>query len=415
MRDRLTQEFVAELAVDGRDRLVFEGRLPGFGVRVTPAGAKIFVAQARVDGRLCRLPVGRFPAMSVTDARTEAESMLRDMKAGRDPKIERVARVKAIEAGATTVAMLAERWLNEYVRPKLKPRTVADYEWLIEHKIKPALGHLIAARVAKEDVVKFHVEMRATPRRANYTVATFRALMTFAEDCGLRPPLSNPARKIKMYRERPRERFLSEAEIGQAADGISKAEEEGKIGPHGAAGLRLAIFTGARSGEITAIEWPHIDWSRRLARLPDSKTNEPRTIHLSNAAIEVLKETPRVGKFVIAGAKPGEPYKNLTRAWIIARKYAGLDGVRLHDLRHSYASLAAGCGFTLQMIGKLLGHRVPATTQRYAHLARDAVADVNDQLGAAITAAISKRQQPKRSAIVADIAAARRRKDGPSR
>jgi len=195
------------------------------------------------------------------------------------------------------------------------------------------------------------------------------------------------------------ERFLSEAEIAKAAEGITAAERAGKIGPHGAAGLRLALFTGARSGEVAAIEWQHVDWGRKIIRLPDSKTNEPRTIHLSDAALEVLKTVPRSGPYVIAGAKEGEPYKNLGRAWIIARQYAGLDDVRLHDLRHSYASLAAGRGVSLQMIGKLLGHRVAATTQRYAHLARDAVAAVNDELGAAMVAAI-EREAPASAKVV---------------
>jgi integrase len=391
MQDRLTQELVADLPIDGRDRLIFDARQPGFGVRVTPAGTKIFIAQARVDGRLRRLAVGRFPATSVAEGREAARSALQDMRAGRDPKSEQAQRTRAIEAGATTVAMFSDRWLDEYVRAKLKPRTIDDYERLIEQKIIPALGHLIISRVAKEDVLKFHADMRAMPRRANYAVATFRALMTYAEDCGLRPPMTNPARRIKMYRERPRERFLSEDEIGAAAEAIATAEREKKIGPHAAAGLRLALFTGARSGEITAIQWSHVDWTRKLVRLPDSKTNEPRTIHLSDAAVEVIKTVPRVGPFVIAGAKPDESYKNLTRAWGVAREYAGLDGVRLHDLRHSYASLAAGRGVSLQMIGKLLGHRVAATTQRYAHLARDAVAAINDELGAAMVAAIDKK------------------------
>jgi integrase len=120
---------------------------------------------------------------------------------------------------------------------------------------------------------------------------------------------------------------------------------------------------------------------------------------LSEAALEVLKTVPRIGRFVIAGAKPDEPYKNLGRAWIDIRANAGLQNVRLHDLRHSYASLAAGRGVSLQMIGKLLGHRVFATTQRYSHLARDAVAAVNDELGAAMQAAIAK-GQPKPATVV---------------
>ena len=178
--------------------------------------------------------------------------------------------------------------------------------------------------------------------------------------------------------------------MSAAAEAIAQAEREGKVGPFAAAGLRLALFTGARSGEITSIQWDHVDWQRRLVRLPDSKTNEPRTIHLSDAALEVLKGVPRVGPYVIAGVKHREAFKNLSRAWIVAREYAGLKDVRLHDLRHSYASLAAGRGVSLQMIGKLLGHKVPATTARYAHLARDAVQAVNDEIGAAMQAVIKK-------------------------
>jgi integrase len=286
------------------------------------------------------------------------------------------------------------------VRPKLKPRTVFDYERLLAQHIKPALGHLAVGHVSHDDVNRLHVAMAKTPRRANYVVSTVRALLNFGIKLELRPPASNPARGIRMYRERAVERFLSEAEISKAAEGIAAAERVGKIGPHGAAGLRLALFTGARSGEITAIEWSHIDWNRKIIRLPDSKTNEPRTIHLSEAAIEVLKSIPRVCKYVVAGACEDEPYKNLSRAWIVARGLAGLDDVRLHDLRHSYASLAAGRGISLQMIGKLLGHRVPATTARYAHLARDAVADINNQLGAAITAAIDKRAPATSASVV---------------
>jgi integrase len=408
MRRRLTHELVSQLPADGRDRLIFDALESGFGIRVTPAGAKIFIAHARVAGQLHRIALGRFPAMSVAAAREAGRFALREMRAGRDPQIERAAQAKAIKGGATTVAAFSERWLTDHVRPKRKPRTIHDYERLLAQKILPALGHLVVERVAKEDVLRLHVSMKDTPRRANYTVSTFRAMMTYAEDCGLRPPLSNPARRIEMYRERPRERFLSEDEIGKAAEAIATAELEGKIGPHAAAGLRLALFTGARSGEITAIEWSHVDWGRKLVRLPDSKTNEPRTIHLSDAAIEVIKTVPRVGLFVIAGVKPDEPYKNLSRAWIVTREFAGLRNVRLHDLRHSYASLAAGQGVSLQMIGKLLGHRVPATTQRYAHLARDAVAAINDDIGAAMVAAIEK--QPPRAATVSDIAVARRRK-----
>ena len=201
-----------------------------------------------------------------------------------------------------------------------------------------------------------------------------------------------------MYRERKRERFLSETEYAAAEQAIATAERKGGIGPFAAAGLRLCLYTGARQGEICSAEWARVDWTRGQVRLLDSKTG-PRTIHLNTAALDVLRALPRAGRFIIAGGKPGQSYKTLSRAWIIARKYGGLDDVRLHDLRHSYASLAANRGASLQVIGKLLGHRRVTTTARYAHLVDDTVTAVNDELGAAMTAAIA-RGRPQPAAVI---------------
>jgi integrase len=389
---KLTEEEVEGLEVDGRDRIIFDAGNSGFGVRVTPKGTKIFIAQARVGGRPRRVAIGRHPDIKVAKARALARDALADLRGGRDPKAEREARARAVGAGQMTVADFAERWLSEHVEAKLKPRTAFDYRILVEKKISPAIGHMLLAKVAKPDIIELHESMAATPRRANYVVRTIGAMMTYAEEKGLRPQNSNPCRRIKMYREKARERFMSEPEIGRTAEAITTCEREKRIGPHAAAALRLALLTGARSGELTAILWDHVDWGRRQVRLPDS--DEPgrktgaRTIYLSEAAIEVLRTVPRVGPYVIAGAKPGQPYKNLSRAWILVRTKAGLHDVRLHDVRHSYASVAAAKGHSLPMIGKLLGHRVAATTARYAHLARDAVSAVSDELGKVMAAVI---------------------------
>jgi integrase len=401
---RFTDAFLESLAADGRDRLIFDDRQPGFGVRITPTGTKIFVAQARVAGRKRRVTVGFHPEQTLAKARDEALQMLADMRRGCDPVVERKARIKAAQAGEMTISELGDKWLREHVF-KLRPRTVGNYKRLLTQFIKPVLGHLTVAHIEHDDVNKFHVAMRRTPRQANHAVATLRTLLNFAGRLGLRPPASNPARGVKMYRERVIERFLSDTEIGKAADGIDQAEQDGTITPHGAAGLRLALLTGARSGEVTAIEWTHVHPDLRLIRIPDS-IDEPgrktgaRTIHLSDAALEVLASIPRVGKFVIAGDKEDEPYKNLTRAWTKARAYAGLDDVRLHDLRHSFGSLAARKNVSLLVIGKLLGHKVPATTKRYAHLCQDVAASINDDLGAAMTAAIEKGRAKKAANVV---------------
>src|SRR5262245_18669969 len=387
---RLTEALVDSLESDGRDQLGSDRWQSGFAVRVTPTGTKIFTAQGYVNGRKRRVTVGYHPETSVARARELALQVLADMQRGNDPIVERKARASAAKASAMTVAELADKWLADYVRPKLKPHTIRDYQQLLGQHILPALGQLSVAHISRDDVVRLHVAMENIPRRANYAIATIRALLNFAIDLGLRPPGNNPARGIKNYREYKRERFLSEAEIAKAADAITNAEQKGTIGPHGAAGLRLCLFTGARSGEVTATEWSHVDWQRKQIRLPDSKTNEPRTIHLSQPALEVLRGLPRISKYVIAGRTPGEAYQNLRRAWILAREHVGLQDVRLHDLRHSFASLAASKGISLQTIGKLLGHRDPQTTARYAHLAADVVAAVHDQLGESIAAAIAK-------------------------
>jgi integrase len=391
---RLTEAIVEALKADGRDRFVFDARQPGFAVRITPTGTKILTAQGYVNSRKRRVTVGYWPETSVAQGRELALQALADMRRGNDPIIERKTRLTAAKAREMTVAQLADKWLADYVKPKLKPHTQRDYQQLLRQHILPVLGQLSVAHIGRDDVVRLHVAMAEIPRRANYAIDTIRALFNFAIELGLRPPGSNPAVGIKRYRENKRERFLSETEIAKAADAITAAEQAGTIGPHGAAGLRLCLFSGARSGEITAIEWSHVNWGRKLIRLPDSKTNEPRTIHLSEPALEILRTVPRIGRYVIAGAKPDEPYKNLRRAWIFARGRVGLDDVRLHDLRHSFASLAASKGISLQTIGKLLGHRDPQTTARYSHLATDAVAAVNEELGAALQAAIAKGSPP---------------------
>ena len=389
MTQRLTQSFVDAQIANGRDHIIFDSQLSGLGLRITPTGTRIFVAQGRVAGRKRRVTVGFADRMTLSQARTEALQTLAAMRQGADPAEDRKARLRAAQAKSLTIRELSEQWLRELVIPKLKPRTRADYQQLLAHHILPLLGNLAVAEIERRHIEQRHAAMASTPRRANYALAVTRAMLTFAVKRGLRP--NNPAVGIALYRENRRERFLSEAEIGAAADGITAAEKSGKVGPFAAGGLRLALFTGARSGEVTAFQWSQIDWERRLIRLPDSKTNEPKTIHLSDAAIEVLKERPRASAPMSLRVEGAVSHIHTFRApGSLRGNTAGLDDVRLHDLRHSYASLALGRGVSLAVIGKLLGHRNPATTQRYAHLARDAVQAVNDELGAAMQAAIRK-------------------------
>jgi hypothetical protein len=157
--------------------------------------------------------------MTLAQARTEAQQTLAAMRGGVDPAADRKARLRAAAARSITIRELSERWVAEFVIPKLKPRTAIDYQKLLTKHILPALGNLTVSEIDRDHVERLHLDMAATPRRANYTVATTRALLNYAIKRGLRPPASNPATGIKMFRERARERFLSEAEMGTAAGG----------------------------------------------------------------------------------------------------------------------------------------------------------------------------------------------------
>ena len=257
---------------------------------------------------------------------------------------------------------LAAKWMAEHVRPKLKPRTVSDYEQLLAQRIcrRTGICRLLPLAATTSIACMSPCGQSRGGRTTPSPPSARCSISPLILGCGHRPPIrpiaSNSIASAKSNASclRPRSRPQPKA--------LPRPNVPAKIGPVIAAGLRLALFTGARSGEIAAAQWQHVDYERRLIRLSDSKTNEPRTIHLSDAAVEVLRAIPHLGPYIIVGAVPGEPCKNLSRAWIIARTYAGLADVRLHDLRHSYASLAAGRGVSLQMIGKLLGHRSPQTT-----------------------------------------------------
>lgn len=386
LSQKLTQESVAALRPDGSDRIVFDDQVSGFGVRITPNGRKIFVAQGRLAKRPIRMTIGYADNMKVAAARNEAIDALAKIGKGIDPRQGRYLPGSPNRTPELTVGEFAATFLEEHAA-KLKPRTADDYKRIVDDKIKPKFGGRPITALSRAEVSAWHAEMATTPRRANYIVAVLRKLMSYAETLGKRAPGTNPAKGITMFREGQRERFLSPEEIGKAADAITAGEAAGEIGPFAAAGLRLALLTGARAGEITAMKWEHVNADRRLVVLPDSKTGK-RVIYLSETAWAVVEGLPNVGDYLIAGATKDAPYARLSNAWIRVRDRAGLGEVRLHDLRHTFASVAAGKGLSLPMIGKLLGHRVPATTARYAHLATDPVIALNDDIGEAFAAAM---------------------------
>jgi integrase len=226
----------------------------------------------------------------------------------------------------------------------------------------------------------------AAPYQANRLLAVLSKMFNLAERWGLRPDGSNPCRHVEKFAERKRERMLSPAELARLGDALNSYDGS----PYVAGAVKLLVFTGARLGEVLGLQWAWIEFERGEACLPDSKTGA-KTLHLPPPALAVLAKLPRLdgNPFVIAGAKAGAALVNLEKPWRAIRKTAGLDDVRLHDLRHAFASVAASSGMGLPIIGKMLGHTQAATTNRYAHLASDPVKAAAAAVAGKIAAAMN--------------------------
>jgi integrase len=352
----------------------------GFGVRARAGGARVYCVHYQRAGRKRWATIGRHGAPWTPEtARREAKAILGEAAKGGDPASQRAAVKRAL-----TVQALADRFLAEHVRPKRKPSTARTYADLLRLYVVPALGRLRVGDVARSDVARLHHDMAGRPGSANRALRLVSKMLNWATKHGLRAEGENPARHVELYPERKRERFLSTAELAKLATAI-----DAEADPYIRAAVRLLIFTGARLGEILGLRWEHVDLERGLLLLPDSKTGA-KAIFLNAPAVAVLSALPRVegNPHVVVGGKTGASLVNLEKPWRRIRARAGLADVRLHDLRHSFASVAAGGGFSLPMIGKLLGHSSQATTARYAHLAADPVRDASERVAERIAAAM---------------------------
>ncbi len=351
----------------------------------------MYIVQYRLggrNGRTRRYTIGEHGSpWTPHTARQEAKRLLGEVRAGRDPAAER-ARARA----QASLATVLDQFLTEH-GAKLKPRTRAEYERLAKLYVVPKLGRVAIGEIERRDIAKLHHEMRGTPYQANRVLALLSKLFAWSEARGLRPEGVNPCRHVEKHREQKRERFLSEAELARLGEALARAEASGTCSPWAVAAIRLLLFTGARLNEILELKWEHVDIERACLRLPASKTGA-KTIALNAPALDVLSKLPRVesNSFAIVGERPGAHLVNLEKPWRRVRKAAGLDGVRLHDLRHSFASVAASGGNSLIVIGKMLGHTQAQTTARYAHLADDPVRAASEATAARIAAALQGKQ-----------------------
>ncbi|WP_439620635.1 tyrosine-type recombinase/integrase [Hyphomonas sp.] len=362
--------------------------LKGFGVRVNPAGTMTYIAKYRVSGKQRMTTIGRTEKVKAEYARRRAQELLGSAVKG----VDEVAMEKA-ERRASTIEDLAAKFIADYIPFHLKPSTQADYRRSIEKFIIPKLGREKAHLIDRPMIAAFHQGFASTPYQANRILGTLSVMLTQAEIWGMRPEGINPCLRVKRFKEKKRERFLSTSELGQLADAL---ELEAVQAPSAAAAFRLLILTGCRLGEIQKLEWKDVDFDRLEIRIPEAKSKTgSRTVYLSDQGVAILESIDRRpdNPYVIQGRGTDSYLTDLQKPWRRVRQAAGLDDVRIHDLRHTFAANAASQGLSLPMIGKLLGHTQAQTTARYAHLAADPVRKANADVARAISQGM-KRQKP---------------------
>lgn len=381
MSQKLTDAIVKALPAPAKgNRIHYDAELKGFGCRVTASGARSFILNYRTrNGRERRYTIGEFPAWRTAAARIEAAEWKRRIRNGEDP----LAGLEA-DRSAPTVADLCERFMAEHL-PKKRPSTQRDYCRQIENDILPALKHLKVAGVTFSHVDALHLKVtKRAPYRANRTVALLSKMFSLAVKWGWRA--DNPAKGVERNHEHKRNRYLSADELARLTIALAEHQDQ-----QAANIIRLLLLTGARRGEVQAARWRQLDLEAEVWTKPGATTKQ-KTEHrvpLSAPARQLLGELK-------AKAEPGADYVfpshgerghrvEIKGDWAALCEAAGITEARIHDLRHTYASLLASAGLSLPIIGALLGHTQPATTARYAHLLDDPLKQATERVGAILS------------------------------
>jgi integrase len=388
---RLTDRTVKGLPGPAKgNRVYYDDLVKGFGCRVTAAGSRAFVLNYRrkADGVERRYTIGSFPEWATLAAREKAKEIKRAIDGGADPIGEhREARA------AATVSDLCDRFLEESV-PRKRPSTQREYKQHIASDIRPALGRMKVATASLTDIDAWHrrISTRA-PTHANRALAVLSSMFALAIRRGLRA--DNPCRGIERNQEHKRQRYLTGPELSRVTAELAKLRDQGA-----ANAIRLLLLTGARRGELLIARWADIDIDAGVWTKPGATTKQG-TLHrvpLSEAACSLLADMRQQAdgsEWLFPAPRKARGHRTkINDAWKALCKAADIPGVRVHDLRHSYASILASQGLSLPVIGALLGHASPSTTARYAHLLDDPLRRATEQASAIITGKPSAKVVP---------------------
>jgi integrase len=434
---RLTKRTIDTIKAGPTEYSIWDQEVPGFGIRVRPSGAMSYLAMYRTGGRnspLRKVTIGSVGKLTPEEARAAARKILAKAELGEDTA-EQLANARKAE----TIAELCDLYFSEAERGVLigkrgtpkKPSTLVSDRGRIARHIKPLLGRKSVQEVTKADIERFlrdvasgktatdvrtkkhgRAIVRGGQGTATQTVRLLGGIFTYAIELGMRS--DNPTHGVRKFADGQGERFLTSEELVRLGAALREAETVGlpwvtkldapgakhlprdpenrrtKLSPHATAAIRFLILTGCRLREALSLRWSEVDLERGLLFLPDSKTGR-KTVVLGEAAMAVVESVPRVEScaYVFAGEKSDRPRSDLKRPWAMVTRAAELDGLRLHDLRHTFASHGAAAGMGLTIVGRLLGHADVKTTNRYSHLDTGPLRRAANAVASSIASAIN--------------------------
>lgn len=366
---------IARRKIKGKEFFWWDTELPGFGLRVFAGGSRSWFLQFRQRGKQMRITLGRPPEVRAEEARTLARAQLAKVMLDGLPVAQKARRDNP---GATLFRDFALRFWADYSR-HWKPSTRKGNRARIFKDLTDIFGHQRVDAIRKADVLRWRDSWADRTGAFNRTIPIMSVMMGYAEQLGMRPRGSNPCRGTPRYKRKPVDRFLSAREFNRLAGTLRDFEETHPIAVQA---IRLLIYTGARHGEVVGLRWEWVQPPRLM--LPDSKTGA-KIVYLNRQAQAVLDAMANKAEtgLVFPSVRGDRPI-TLSPIWLEIRRHAALPDVRLHDLRHSFASIAIADGISLVVIGKLLGHALAETTERYAHLADEAIADAAKRISGSL-------------------------------
>lgn len=363
---QLTKREVDKLSRNPETTVFYwDDELPGFGLRITTNGIRSYVLRYRLGKVQKWVTVGRHGVLTPDEARKLAGKMLLRINEGEPPRTPVVVPKEIVK-----VKDLAKLFIEKHVDLHTKASTAKEYKRMLNKVILPELGESDIFTIDRAGVEAFQANHAATIYSANRYLAVLSKMFNLAEEWKMRPQGSNPCMHIKKFKESRRDRFLTQDEKDNVMDALEKECAKGGINATVATAIQLLLLTGARKSEILSLRWDYVHTDSSIIYLPDSKTGR-KSIPISNksiAKLKTLRKQDPEGEFVFPSYGKSEHLVELKSAWERICETAGISGVRIHDLRHSFASFMAQGGASLPEIGFILGHKQASTTQRYAHL-----------------------------------------------